>query len=136
MQSHRGDQSPKRTKHKANHAGEKYKDDSSSAGWVDCGFWSDQPYICAVIKNFFSELHSLDKPLKVMLGDGHAAAGSGVVLLDMRLPNKNMQRCKLRNVLYVPSLSYNLLSVSKVARSGKITNLVYLTAIFWMPITS
>ena len=71
----------------------------------------------------FSELHPLDKPLEVMLGDGHVlnAAGSGVVLLDMRLPNGKMQRCKLRSVLYVPSLSYNLLSVSRVAQSGKVT---------------
>ena len=55
------------------------------------------------------------------------AAGSGVVVLDMRLPNGKMQRCKPRSVLYIPSLSYNLLSVSRVAQSGKVTklNLVY-----------
>ena len=74
----------------------------------------------------FSELHPLENPLEVMLGDGHVlnAAGNGVVVLDMRLPNGKMQRCKLHSVLYVPSLSYNLLNVSRVAQSGKVTKFV------------
>ena len=65
----------------------------------------------------------MDKPLEIMLGDGHAleAAAKGIVILDMRLPNGNTQRCKFHDVLYVPSLSYNLLSVSKAAQHGKVT---------------
>ena len=65
----------------------------------------------------FIEMHTLDKPLEIMFGDGHAleAAGKGIVMLDMRLPNGNTQRCKFQDVLYIPSLSYNLLSVSKAA---------------------
>ena len=42
-------------------------------------------------------------------------------MLDMKLPNGNTQKCKLHDVLYVPSLSYNLLSVSKAAQHGKVT---------------
>ena len=127
-------QSPKRTKQKANRASEKYKDGSSSEsegvglvayhilsvgqqdGWiVDSGATS---HMCNDQK-LFSELHPIEKPLEVLLGDGHVlnAAGSGVVLL----PNGKMRRCKLRSVLYVPSLSYNPLSVSRVAQSGKVT---------------
>ena len=81
------------------------------------GLWiREPPAICGMIENVFQ---NCTKPL---LGDGHVlnVAGSGVVLLDMRLlhmrlPRGKMQRCKLHNVLYVPSLSYNLFRVSRIA---------------------
>ena len=38
------------------------------------------------------------------------------------LPDRNTQKCRLKKVLYVPKLSYNLLSVSKVAEAGNTTN--------------
>ena len=59
----------------------------------------------------------------MVLGDGHAltAAGKGNVMLDMKLPNGKIQTCKLSDVLYVPKLSYNLLSVAKAAQRGKMT---------------
>ena len=86
-------------------------------GWiVDSGATS---HMCNDQK-LFSQLHPLEKPMEVVLGDGHVL-NAGVVVLDMRLPNGKMQRCKLHSVLYVPSLSYNLLSVSSVAQSGKVT---------------
>ena len=80
----------------------------------------------------------MTKPLEVALGDGHTlnAAGVGVVMLDMVLPNGKTKTCKLRNVLYVPNLSYNLLSVSKLAEAGKVTKFGKLPATFKIEIAS
>ena len=46
-------------------------------------------------------------------GDGSPLEGpaEGTVKLDMILPDGSTQNCKLKNVLYVPKLLYNLLSV-------------------------
>ena len=69
----------------------------------------------------FKNLQNLEQPIKVSLGDGHTlhATGRGNVLLQMKLPNGKLRRCKLLNVLLVPKLYYNLLSVSKALESGK-----------------
>ena len=58
-----------------------------------------------------------------MLGDGHAleAFGRGIVILEMRLPDGKTKSCKACDMLYVPKLSYNLLSVSKAPDAGKTT---------------
>ena len=45
----------------------------------------------------------------------------GTVILDTVLPSGRTQKCRIENVLYVPKLSYSLLSVSKVSEAGKIT---------------
>ena len=57
------------------------------------------------------------------LGDGSPLEGpaEGTVKLDMILPDGGTQKCKLKNVLYVPKLSYSLLSVSKASEAGKTT---------------
>ena len=69
----------------------------------------------------FVELSTLKQPLEVTLGDGHPleATGCDIVTLKMKLPQGKSIKCKLHDVLYVPKLSYNLLSVSKVTESGK-----------------
>ena len=56
-----------------------------------------------------------DEPQEVTLGDGHVveATGSGVVAPEMSITSDNLKRCKLQDVLFVPDLSFNLLSVSK-----------------------
>ena len=74
-------------------------------------------------KRLFVELHNLEKPLEVTLGDGYDlhAIGRGIVLLETKLPSGRTKKCKLQNVLYVPKLSYNLLSVSKITDAGKTT---------------
>ena len=38
----------------------------------------------------------------------------------MILPNGESKSCTLHSVLYVPKLSYNLISVSRVSEKGKI----------------
>jgi len=62
----------------------------------------------------FVELSTLIQPLEVTLGDGHAleATGCGIVTLKMKLPQGKSIKCKPHDVLYVPKLSYNLLSAS------------------------
>ena len=73
-------------------------------------------------KKLFVDYQPLKKSMEVTLGDGHTleAIGRGVVPLEMKLPNSSSQRCKLQDVLYVPALLYNLLSVAKAAENGKV----------------
>ena len=68
----------------------------------------------------FSKLQLLEKETDVTLGDGNTvrATGKGTVPLMMNLPNSSCSKCCLLEVLFVPSLSYNLLSVSKAAEKG------------------
>ena len=81
-----------------------------------------QPVICAMTSSVFVEFFNLEKPLEVVLGDGHVLEATGCVILTVNLPNDHMQNCKLHDVLYVPKLSYNLLSVSRATDSKKETN--------------
>ena len=68
-------------------------------------------------------MRHLDTPQQVTLGDGSLLEGpaEGTVKLDMILPDRSTQKCKLKNVLYVPKLSYSLLSVSKASEARKTT---------------
>jgi len=72
-------------------------------------------------KRLFVELCSLEEPEEVTLGDGYAveATGKGVVKLELVAKDGKTKKCKLHDVLYVPKLSYNLLSVSRVTKAGK-----------------
>ena len=69
----------------------------------------------------YINMKKLDKAEDITLGDGHSvkAFGIGIVDLNVRVSDEKQQRCRLFETLYVPKLSYNLLSVSKVTRSGK-----------------
>jgi len=49
------------------------------------------------------------------------ATGRGTVRLLMRLSGGKVKRCMLQDVLHVPDLSYNLVSVSKASEMGKVT---------------
>ena len=57
------------------------------------------------------------------LGDGRTlkGTGQGTVTVMMYHDDGSNSECRLLDVLYVPSLSYNLLSVSKAAENGKTT---------------
>ena len=74
-------------------------------------------------KKMFMDLKPLEEPMEVTLGDGHTlqAVGRGVVSLKMKLPSGVTRKCNVQDVLYVPALSYNLLSVSQAAERGKVT---------------
>ena len=69
----------------------------------------------------FDHISVLDVPQDIMVGDGYSvrATGKGNIILDMYLPNGKIKRCKLADVLLVKDLSYNLLSISKAAATGK-----------------
>ena len=72
----------------------------------------------------FVEFRKLSNTQEVTLGDGHTLDGTGigVVKIETLLPDGNTQMCRLEKVLYVPDLSYNLLSVSKATEAGNTTN--------------
>ncbi|KAL5494293.1 hypothetical protein EMCRGX_G015594 [Ephydatia muelleri] len=73
-------------------------------------------------KKAFTTLYQLESPIKVTVGDGRAltAVGRGDVVLNMECPSSKSESCTLHDVLYVPELSYNLVSVAKVSQKGKI----------------
>ena len=83
----------------------------------------DSGATCHMCRNekLFSELHPLDRKTDITLGDGHTlqATAQGTVPLMMHLPDVSSSKCCLREVLFVLSFSYNLVSASKAAERGK-----------------
>jgi hypothetical protein len=73
---------------------------------------------------FHNGLRKLEKPQGVQLGDGHIvnAEYGGEVILNVEVKPGVTRRCKLKNVLYVPDLSCNLVSVSKAVDAGQSVN--------------
>ena len=71
----------------------------------------------------FVNFKELSNKQAVTLGDGHTLDGTGIgtVKIETLLPDRNSRKCRLEKVLYVPKLSYNLLSVSKAAETGHTT---------------
>ena len=74
-------------------------------------------------QSMFNDLQVLSPPLSVTLGDGRdlKATGRGNVVLTMNLPQGNTKTCTLHDVLLVPDLAYNLLSITAVSKRGKVT---------------
>ena len=68
------------------------------------------------------KFHPLTKPQRITLGDGHTfeAIGTGVVEVELKLPGGESIIGRLHEVLHVPALAYNLLSVAKITEAGKI----------------
>ena len=72
-------------------------------------------------QKLFDQIIGLETPQETTVGDGHSfqTTSRGDVILRMNVPNRKIQKCKLSDVLYVPDLSHNRLSVSKAANYGK-----------------
>ena len=72
-------------------------------------------------KALLEDFVEFDETVDVMLGDGKVlhATGSGTVSVHTVLANGKLQERILHNVLLVPNLSYNLISMSKVTEAGK-----------------
>ena len=72
----------------------------------------------------FDKLEVLTHPIEVSVGDGHSlkATGRGIISLNMKLSDEKLKKCRLSDVLYVPKLSYNLLSVLGVMDLGETTD--------------
>ena len=93
---------------------------SSENSWiVDSGATAHMSYC----KNKFSNYQTLDTPIKVCVGDGRVldAVGRGDVNMCFCLPTGQLKNSKLNNVLFVPDLSKNLISVSMAAKNGRST---------------
>ena len=61
---------------------------------------------------------------EVLVGNGKPleVRGQGEVMLSVDSGNGGARKCRLQNVLYVPKLSHNLLSVAKISHGGKSVN--------------
>jgi len=69
--------------------------------------------------NLFIELNNLKNPLDIILGDGRALNANKYGTVTLILESGSMRRkCKFHDVLYVPELTYNLLSVLKAVEKG------------------
>ncbi|GAB1600790.1 hypothetical protein Ahia01_000357100 [Argonauta hians] len=77
-------------------------------------------HMCFDIEKF-SNFRKFDVAEDITLGDGFSveAIGTGTIELKVSVPDGKHQKCRLYETLYVPKLSYNLLSVSKATKSGK-----------------
>ena len=58
--------------------------------------------------------------VSIVVGDGGAlpARGRGDVFVRMLLPQNTVKRCKLKNVLYVPKLAHNLISIPQITNNN------------------
>ena len=56
------------------------------------------------------------------VGDGRSLSveGVGSIQLKLQLSSGNTTNCVVKNVLFVPKLTCNLLSVGKLAESGRV----------------
>lgn len=72
-------------------------------------------------RELFVDYQSLEQPVDVALGDEHKiqATARGTVILSVNVQNGETKLCKLHDVLYVPELCYNLLSVARVTSYKK-----------------
>jgi len=68
----------------------------------------------------FREKSKLAEIIKIQVGDGRIINSEyiGSVSLKLNLPGNKVSNCKLRNVLFVPELAHNLISVSQASMSG------------------
>ena len=72
-------------------------------------------------KELFEDFHPLQVPQQVTVGDGRKleAVGTGVVPLKLKLLEGEFKIGRLSDILYVPKLAYNLLSVPRIMELGK-----------------
>ena len=70
----------------------------------------------------FESLQPLQHPVKVSIGDGHELHAKGIGSVNLRVNcDGKRSSCHLRDVLYVPHLEYNLISISKAGQAGKVS---------------
>ena len=72
-------------------------------------------------RNLFSNLRS-SKEKSVFVGNGTKlhVKGEGEIILNVRTVSGGHRKCTLKNVLFVPDISHNLLSVPKISAGGKL----------------
>lgn len=76
-------------------------------------------------KSLFKDFVHVEPPEDIALGDGHhlKTTGRGTVVLDLELSNGHAKKCTLTDVLYVPELSFSLVSIAKA--TGNVARTVF-----------
>ena len=71
-------------------------------------------------RSLFTSLKNVEIPKLVTVGDGNElkVEGIGEINLNVEIPGMQNATCKLHNVLFIPKLSQNLISVSAAAERG------------------
>lgn len=68
---------------------------------------------------FFTEMRRLERPVEVMVANGQRLLAEYCGdMVFYAIVSGSKKKCEAKNVLYLPELSCNLFSVSRVARSG------------------
>ena len=71
-------------------------------------------------RKMFQSVSRLRYPKSVKVGDGSVVMAKFQGTIKMKIRSENgITKFKMMNVLYVPELKYNLLSVSQASKSGK-----------------
>ncbi len=72
-------------------------------------------------RRLLTEVQYFDPGESVTLGDGNRleVKSVGTVDVEMSLTNGSTRKCSLQEVLYVPKLSYSLISVARATEMGK-----------------
>ena len=72
-------------------------------------------------KSMFINMSEVSTPASMEVGDGTplSVRGKGDVILQVVMPNKCSQKLTLRNVLFVPDMNHNLISVSQCTSKNK-----------------
>ena len=69
----------------------------------------------------FKSIGKLQNPINIEVGNGRkiSSDSTGDALVKLILPDGSHKKCIISNVLHVPELAYNLLSVSQIESVGK-----------------
>lgn len=77
-------------------------------------------HMCCTKENMV-DYQVLDNPILVQIGDGRElkGIGTGCIHIKTSLPDNKIINCILEDVLHVPELSFNLISVAKASAKGR-----------------
>ena len=91
---------------------------------VQSGSWildSGSTHHMCYERKLFKNLQDCNDGTKITVGDGTAISveGRGEVEVKLNLPSNKTIKCTLKNVLYVPKLSSNLVSIAQISSDRK-----------------
>ena len=73
-------------------------------------------------RKYFKKIDPVIEVANVEVGDGRSLSvgGVGSIQLNLQMSSGKTTNCVVKNVLFVPKLASNLLSVGKLAESGRV----------------